>query len=53
MLSVVLKDVLNKANLAPEKVQEVVIGNVLLSGCGTMNSRMAMFTAGIPPTTNL
>ena len=41
MLQPVLKDVLKKANLSGDKVQEVCIGNCLQGGAGNGTGRMA------------
>lgn len=54
MLSVVLRDVLKKANnMDGSKVEEICIGNVLQPGAGATTSRMGQFLADIPHTTPL
>jgi len=44
----VIKGVLAAATLAPEAVDEVIIGQVLSGGCGQAPARQAMRGAGIP-----
>jgi len=52
MLSVVMKDVLRKANnLDPKYIEDICIGNVIQPGAGFGTSRMAQFLAGFPDTT--
>jgi len=53
MLSVVMKDVMRKANVDPKLIQEMVIGNVNQPGGGATTARMAGFLAGIPETATL
>lgn len=44
----VMKALLEKVDLAPEAVDEVIVGNVLAGGCGQAPARQAMRAAGIP-----
>jgi len=44
----VIREALNRANVAPEKVDEVVFGNVLQLGQGQNPARQALIAAGIP-----
>ena len=44
----VMKALLEKVDLAPEAVDEVIVGNVLAGGCGQAPARQAMLAAGIP-----
>lgn len=43
-----IKGALDKANLAPEKVDEVLMGNVISSGLGQAPARQAAIFAGLP-----
>jgi acetyl-CoA acyltransferase 1 len=43
----VIKGVLEKTNLKPEDIEEVVFGNVLGLGCHNFKLRMACFNAGL------
>ncbi|MCP3177706.1 thiolase family protein [Desulfuromonas sp. KJ2020] len=45
-----MKGVLQAASLAPEAVDEVIVGQVLGGGCGQAPARQAMRGAGIPDT---
>ncbi|KAF7684569.1 3-ketoacyl-CoA thiolase, peroxisomal [Astathelohania contejeani] len=42
---------LNRANISPELIEEVVLGNVLCNSGGTIESRMACLRSGIPVST--
>ncbi|MCE8424907.1 MAG: acetyl-CoA C-acetyltransferase [Candidatus Methanoperedens sp.] len=46
--SVVLKDALNRADITPGDVNEVIMGNVLSAGHGQNVARQAAIAAGIP-----
>ncbi|MDI6600857.1 MAG: acetyl-CoA C-acyltransferase, partial [Thermoanaerobacteraceae bacterium] len=46
--AVVIKEVLKRANLKPEDVNEVILGNVLQAGLGQNPARQAAIKAGIP-----
>uniref|UniRef100_A0A8C5LG38 Acetyl-CoA acetyltransferase, cytosolic n=1 Tax=Jaculus jaculus TaxID=51337 RepID=A0A8C5LG38_JACJA len=46
--STVIKEVLNRAKVAPEEVSEVIFGHVLAAGCGQNPTRQASVGAGIP-----
>ena len=47
----VIKALLKSVDLAPEKVDEVIFGQVLQAGCGQNPARIAAFSAGLPETT--
>lgn len=51
MLSFVLKAVAQRANIEPNKVQDIVVGCNLQPGGGQINARMGMFLASFPDTT--
>src|SRR5580704_1188536 len=46
-----IKGALARARLAPDAVQEVLMGNVLTAGIGQAPARQASLAAGIPNTT--
>lgn len=46
-----VKDVLNRINLSPNKVDELILGNVLQAGSGQNVARQVAINAGIPDTT--
>ncbi|GAA0748314.1 acetyl-CoA C-acetyltransferase [Clostridium oceanicum] len=46
--TLVIKEALKRANVAPEKVDEVIMGNVLQAGLGQNSTRQAAVKAGIP-----
>lgn len=46
--AVVVKEVLQRANVAPETVDEVVLGNILQAGLGQGPARQAAVNAGVP-----
>lgn len=46
--AIVIKDVLNKANVKVEDVDEVIMGNVLQAGLGQNPARQAAIHAGLP-----
>ena len=46
--SVVIKEVLKRANLASEEVDEIIMGQVLTAGMGQNPARQAAMGAGIP-----
>jgi acetyl-CoA C-acetyltransferase len=46
--AVVIKDALSRADLAPDSVEEVFMGNVLTAGLGQAPARQAMIFAGLP-----
>lgn len=48
--AVAIKGALNKINLKPEMVQEVLMGNVVQAGTGQAPARQAAIYAGIPNT---
>ena len=53
MLAATLKEVISRAKLDPKLVDDIAVGNNLLSGAGEIPHRMAMFLAGIPDTTSI
>ena len=48
MGAIVIKEALKRANLKPEQVDEVIMGNVLQAGLGQNPARQASIGAGIP-----
>lgn len=48
MAAAVIKDALKRANLKPEDVEEVILGNVLQAGLGQNPARQAAIKAGLP-----
>lgn len=46
--AIVIKEVLNRANVQPGQVDEVIMGNVLQAGLGQNPARQAAVKAGIP-----
>lgn len=46
--AVVIKEALKRANIAPEIVDEVIMGNVLSAGLGQNPARQASIQAGLP-----
>jgi acetyl-CoA C-acetyltransferase len=48
--AIVIKEVLRRANLAPEQVDEVIMGQVLTAGSGQNPARQASLKAGLPVT---
>jgi len=46
--SVVIKEALKRANISPEQVDEVLMGNVLQAGLGQNTARQSAIKAGIP-----
>jgi acetyl-CoA acyltransferase 1 len=53
MLKPVLEAVAKQAGIDKSLVEDIVIGNVLQSGAGSTNARMAGFLAGYPETTTV
>ena len=51
LVSLVIKGVLEDSKLAPEKVDEVIMGNVLTAGMGQAPARQAAIFAGLPDKT--
>ena len=49
--AVAIKDVLQKANVAAEQVQEVLMGNVISANVGQAPARQAALAAGLPTST--
>lgn len=48
--SIAIKEALNRANVKPEQVNEVIMGNVLMAGQAQGPARQAAMGAGIPET---
>ncbi|MCP4355009.1 MAG: acetyl-CoA C-acetyltransferase [Proteobacteria bacterium] len=46
--SIVIKGALEKANVKPEEVSEVIMGQVLTAGCGQNPVRQSVILAGLP-----
>lgn len=46
--SIVIKEAVQRANIQPEDVQEVIMGNVLTAGIGQAPARQASIYAGLP-----
>jgi acetyl-CoA C-acetyltransferase len=46
--AIVVRDALNRAKIAPELVDEVILGNVLSAGLGLNPARVAALAAGVP-----
>ena len=46
--AIVIREALNRANVKPELVDEVILGNVLQSGLGQNPARQAVLKAGLP-----
>ncbi|ACA54010.1 acetyl-CoA C-acetyltransferase [Clostridium botulinum] len=46
--SIVIKEALKRANVNPEDVDEVIMGNVLQAGLGQNTTRQSLVAAGIP-----
>jgi acetyl-CoA C-acetyltransferase len=46
--AIVIKEVLRRVNLAPEQVDEVILGQVLTAGSGQNPARQASLKAGLP-----
>jgi len=47
--SFVLKEAVNRADIEPDKIDEVIMGNVVTAGLGQNPARSAQLGAGIPP----
>lgn len=52
LAATVMQGLLKKAGLAPEAIDEVIVGQVLSGGCGQAPARQAMRAAGIPDATH-
>ncbi|MBA4018049.1 MAG: acetyl-CoA C-acyltransferase [Pirellula sp.] len=48
--AIVVREVVSRANVAPEDVEEVIFGNVLQAGVGQAPARQAALLGGLPPT---
>ena len=48
--AIVVRAALEQAGVAPEQVNEVILGNVLSAGVGQAPARQAALRAGLPPT---
>ena len=49
--SIVIEQVIRRANIAPDDVHEVIMGNVLPAGTGQAPARQAALSAGLPKRT--
>jgi len=49
--AIVIRDLLKKTNLAPEAIDEVILGQVLTASMGQNPARQAVIKAGLPQTT--
>ena len=49
--AIVIRDLLKKTNLAPEAIDEVILGQVLTASTGQNPARQAVIKAGLPQTT--
>lgn len=52
LAAAVMKGLLERTGVAPDAVDEVIVGQVLSGGCGQAPARQAMRGAGIPDTTH-
>ena len=48
----VISDVLKRASISGEDVEEVIMGNVVSAGLGQATAKQALMKGGIPPTVN-
>src|ERR1043166_2064068 len=48
--AIVLKEAMRRANLSPDRVDEVIVGNVIQAGLGQNPARQAPRQAGLPDT---
>jgi acetyl-CoA C-acetyltransferase len=48
--SFAVKAAIERANVAPEEIDEVIMGHVVQAGCGQNPARQAALKAGLPPT---
>ena len=48
--AIVIKEVLKRAGVKPEQVDEVIMGQVLTAGVGQNAARQALIKAGLPVT---
>jgi len=53
LLATVLRGVISRVQFPASKVDDVVVGNVLLPGAGATQARMAMLLAGLPQETSV
>ena len=49
--AIVIRDLLKKTNLAPEAIDEVILGQVLTASMGQNPARQTVIKAGLPQTT--
>ncbi|MEL0221176.1 MAG: acetyl-CoA C-acetyltransferase [Deltaproteobacteria bacterium] len=49
--AIIIRDLLKKTNLAPEAIDEVILGQVLTASTGQNPARQAVIKAGLPQTT--
>ena len=48
--AIAVREVISRANITPEDVEEVIFGNVLQAGVGQAPARQAALLGGLPPT---
>jgi acetyl-CoA C-acetyltransferase len=48
--ALVIREALQRANIAPDQVEDVVMGEILTAGVGQAPARQAALKAGLPPT---
>lgn len=48
--ALVIREVLQRANIAPDQVEDVIMGEILTAGVGQAPARQAALKAGLPPT---
>ncbi|KAL8435965.1 hypothetical protein ACSSS7_002106 [Eimeria intestinalis] len=53
LLAVLFKELLNRTQLDPSKIEDVCIGNVIQPGAGALGARIAGFLGGLPSTTSV
>jgi acetyl-CoA C-acetyltransferase len=48
--ALVIREALQRANIAPDQVEDVIMGEILTAGVGQAPARQAALKAGLPPT---
>ncbi|MDB5387542.1 MAG: acetyl-CoA acetyltransferase [Planctomycetaceae bacterium] len=48
--ALVIREALQRANIAPDRVEDVIMGEILTAGVGQAPARQAALKAGLPPT---
>ncbi len=46
-----IKEIVERNKIKPDSIDEVIVGQVVLAGCGQIPSRQALLAAGLPNTT--